>query len=110
MTRKPKRVSETGKSGAKVNESSALDISPSIGDDRYNRLLEILPDAVAIHCEGVIVFVNPAAVKLIGAGKPEDLLGKTVIRSAKAICGLKVGGTCSAKRSLTLSTLMKGNM
>lgn len=48
-------------------------------EERYRQLVEYSPDAIAVHSEGKLVFVNAAAVKLLGAGKAEDLLGKPVI-------------------------------
>lgn len=48
-------------------------------EERYRRLVEISPDAIAVHCEGKIAFVNPAAVKGLGAGSAEELVGKPVL-------------------------------
>lgn len=47
-------------------------------DDRYRRLMQFLPDGVRIICEGVIVYVNDAAVELFGGKVPEDLNGRSV--------------------------------
>jgi PAS domain S-box-containing protein len=47
-------------------------------EDRYRNLVEISPDAVILHHEGTMVYVNPAAVSLFGATKPEEILGKSV--------------------------------
>ena len=48
-------------------------------EDRYRQLVEILPDAVFVHVEGRIVFVNGAAVTLLGAKSPADLVGRAVL-------------------------------
>ncbi len=48
-------------------------------EERYRRLVEISPDAIAVHCEGKIVFVNQAGVRLLGATSPEELLGKPAL-------------------------------
>jgi PAS domain S-box-containing protein len=48
-------------------------------EQRYRQLVEISPDAIAVHCEGKVVFVNPAMVRLIGAQNAEELLGKSVL-------------------------------
>ncbi|MBI5464105.1 MAG: PAS domain S-box protein, partial [Ignavibacteriales bacterium] len=48
-------------------------------EDRYRRLVEISPDAIAVHCEGKIAFVNSAAVRLLGATRPDDLIGKSAL-------------------------------
>ncbi|NKX91111.1 diguanylate cyclase domain-containing protein [Nocardia coubleae] len=42
---------------------------------RYRSLVEHTPDAICVHEAGVIVYVNPAMVRLLGAHTAEDLLG-----------------------------------
>ncbi len=44
---------------------------------RYRALVDHSPDAVLVVCDGKIVFVNPAALELLAAATPEDLLGRT---------------------------------
>ncbi len=39
------------------------------------RLIELLPDGVVVHCEDKLVYANPAAAQMLGANKPEDILG-----------------------------------
>jgi PAS domain S-box-containing protein len=46
-------------------------------EKRYRVLFEQSPDAVLIHREGKITFVNPAAVALCGAGDGEQLVGRS---------------------------------
>jgi PAS domain S-box-containing protein len=48
-------------------------------EDRYRTLVEISPDAVILHEKGKIVFMNPAAVTLLGARRPEEIIGKKVL-------------------------------
>jgi PAS domain S-box-containing protein len=48
-------------------------------EDRYRKLVEISPDAVIIHRGGKIIFINPAALNLIGASHSDDLIGKNVL-------------------------------
>jgi PAS domain S-box-containing protein len=48
-------------------------------EERYRRLVEFSPYAIAVHSEGKFVFVNPAAVKLIGATNESQLLGLPVL-------------------------------
>jgi PAS domain S-box-containing protein len=45
-------------------------------EERYRRLVDVLPAAVFIHVDSKIVFCNPAYVALMGANSIEDLLGK----------------------------------
>jgi PAS domain S-box-containing protein len=44
-------------------------------EERYRRLVELSPDALLVHSDGRISFANPAAIRLLGARGPEDLLG-----------------------------------
>ncbi len=46
------------------------------GEDRYRRLVELCPDALMVLHDGAIVFVNTSGTKLLGAGDPDQLLGK----------------------------------
>jgi PAS domain S-box-containing protein len=48
-------------------------------EDKYRKLVEISPDAVIIHQEGKISYVNPAAFKLLGALNPDEIIGKNVL-------------------------------
>jgi PAS domain S-box-containing protein len=48
-------------------------------EERYRSIIELSPDAIAIHSEGRYVFVNPAAVNLFGAEDPNEIIGKTVL-------------------------------
>jgi len=49
-------------------------------EERYHRLVELSPDGIGIHCEGKVVYVNAATVKLFHANHPEDLIGLPVIQ------------------------------
>jgi PAS domain S-box-containing protein len=48
-------------------------------EERYRRLVELSFDAIGIHTGGKIVFLNPTAARLLGATKPEEILGKSVL-------------------------------
>jgi diguanylate cyclase (GGDEF)-like protein/PAS domain S-box-containing protein len=48
-------------------------------EERYRQLVELSPDAIAVHGGGRFSFVNSAAVRLFGAGRPEDLIGRRVL-------------------------------
>jgi len=47
-------------------------------EHRFRKLVEDLPDAIVVHTEGRIVFVNPYAVRLHKATTPEQLLGHQI--------------------------------
>jgi PAS domain S-box-containing protein len=44
-------------------------------EHRFRQLVEFLPDAILVHTETEIVFVNPFCVQLMAATGPEQLLG-----------------------------------
>lgn len=48
-------------------------------EERYQRLVELSPDAIIVHAEGRIVFINSAGVRLLGATSREQLLGMPIL-------------------------------
>jgi PAS domain S-box-containing protein len=44
-------------------------------EERYRMLVESSPDAMLVHVEGKIVFANAATAKLLGAERPEAIVG-----------------------------------
>jgi len=48
-------------------------------EERYRKLVELSPDSIGIHCDGKVVYVNPATVKLFHARGPEDLVGLPIM-------------------------------
>lgn len=48
-------------------------------EEELQKVLELLPDPVAIHSEGKIVYVNAACLKLIEANNKEEIIGKPVL-------------------------------
>jgi PAS domain S-box-containing protein len=48
-------------------------------EDRYRRLVEVCPVAVAVHSDGRFDFVNPAAARLVGAERAEELVGRAML-------------------------------
>ncbi|TLS36680.1 PAS domain S-box protein [Pseudalkalibacillus caeni] len=49
-----------------------------ISNERYRLLVEHSPDAIAIHRNGKIVYVNEAGVKLVSATDHCELIGKSI--------------------------------
>ncbi len=47
-------------------------------EQRFRKLVEALPDAILVHTDGRIVFVNPFCVRLHKANSPEKLLGRNI--------------------------------
>jgi PAS domain S-box-containing protein len=48
-------------------------------EERYRKLVELLPDTLFVQCEGKLVFANSAGVKLLGADNVEQLIGQPVL-------------------------------
>jgi PAS domain S-box-containing protein len=48
-------------------------------EDRYRKLVEISPSAVLLHQDGKVIYANQALAGILGAGRPEDLIGKDVL-------------------------------
>lgn len=48
-------------------------------EEHYRNMVEIMPEGVAIHSEGKIVFVNSQVVRLLGATVKDELIGRSVI-------------------------------
>lgn len=72
--------------GSKQLIGTALDISMRKQHERkmrrselqYRQLVDLLPEAVLIHCEGRVTFANPAAATLFGAARASDMLGAEI--------------------------------
>ncbi|MCL6471915.1 MAG: SpoIIE family protein phosphatase [Firmicutes bacterium] len=48
-------------------------------EERYNRLVENSPDMIAIHTDWRFVFINPAGARMLGAERPQDIIGKPIL-------------------------------
>jgi diguanylate cyclase (GGDEF)-like protein/PAS domain S-box-containing protein len=48
-------------------------------EERYRRLIELSPDAIAIHSDGRLVFCNRAGAQMLGYADPEEVVGRSVI-------------------------------
>jgi PAS domain S-box-containing protein len=44
-------------------------------EENYRRMIELSPDAIIVHADGLIVYANDAAVRLVGATGAEQLIG-----------------------------------
>ncbi|MEW5958660.1 MAG: PAS domain S-box protein [Chloroflexota bacterium] len=47
-------------------------------EERYRRLVELSFEAIAIHNEAELVYINPQGVKLLGAASAAELIGKPI--------------------------------
>jgi diguanylate cyclase (GGDEF)-like protein/PAS domain S-box-containing protein len=48
-------------------------------EERYRTLVELSPDAIVIHSQGMVVFANSAGVKLLGATSSVEIIGRSTL-------------------------------
>ena len=48
-------------------------------EERYRSLVELSPDAIMLHADRRFIFLNQAAVELLGANSADDLIGTSII-------------------------------
>jgi len=49
-------------------------------EERYRRLVETAPSGILVDCGDRLVYVNPSGLQLLGARRPEELLGLPFLR------------------------------
>jgi diguanylate cyclase (GGDEF)-like protein/PAS domain S-box-containing protein len=60
-------------------ERSELIVSLQESEERYRRLVEQSPEAIAVYSQGEIAYINAAGAKLLGARSPRELIGFPVL-------------------------------
>lgn len=53
-------------------------------EERFRSLVELAPDLILVHIEGIISFINPYGARLLGYEAPAQLLGQHVIELVDA--------------------------
>lgn len=48
-------------------------------EERYRQLIDLSPDAIFMQANGLIILANPAAIRLLRASKPADLLARPLL-------------------------------
>ena len=79
LTRLGPAIDRALKEASQKRKRSQAEQALRESEERYRRLVESCPDAMFITNENAIVFANPAAVSLLGARTPIDLVGKSLL-------------------------------
>jgi len=53
-------------------------------EERYQKLVELSPDAIVVHSGGEVIFINTAGVRLLGVTGPEQVVGRPVLEFVRA--------------------------
>ncbi|MFE2959840.1 diguanylate cyclase domain-containing protein [Nocardia tengchongensis] len=78
---------------------------------RYRSLVDYSPDGIVVHERGVVVYANPALLRLLGAAEPEEVVGRPVTDFVAPPCvapmlerirRLTIAGTASDPTEMTL--------
>jgi len=64
---------------ARMEESERASDALKESEERYRQLVELSPFGFGIAVDGMVVFVNPAAARLLGAASPEELVGRSIL-------------------------------
>ena len=62
-----------------ITERKKAEESLMESEERYRSLIELSPEAIFVATDGKHVFVNTAGLKLFGASKPDQIIGKPVL-------------------------------
>jgi PAS domain S-box-containing protein/putative nucleotidyltransferase with HDIG domain len=62
-----------------ITEQIAILQAHQESEERYRRLVELSPDAIAVHSAGKFVYINPAGIRLLGAASQDEILGRPVL-------------------------------
>jgi PAS domain S-box-containing protein len=47
-------------------------------EHRYRNLVDVSPQALLVHANGLLLFSNPAGARLLGAASPQDVVGRNL--------------------------------
>lgn len=47
-------------------------------EERYRKLVEMSPEGIALHQEGLMTFINPSGAKILGAAGAEQVIGRSL--------------------------------
>ena len=59
-------------------------------EERYRSLVELSPEAVVVHSEGKIAYINKSGTRIFSAANPEEIIGKPIKDFVHPDCWEKV--------------------
>ncbi len=59
-----------------ITKRKKMELALRESEEKYRLLIELSPDAVGVYTNGIIVFINSAGLQLLGAEKPNQVIGK----------------------------------
>ena len=62
-----------------ITQSKQSEEALKESEERYRRLVELSPEAIAVCTEEKFIYINTAGVKLLGATNVEELIGKPIL-------------------------------
>jgi PAS domain S-box-containing protein len=62
-----------------ITERRKIELALRQSEERYRSLVEQSPDGIVVHCDGLLQYVNPAAVRLLRAHTSGELIGQRAI-------------------------------
>lgn len=62
-----------------INERIIIENELRQSEERYRKLVELLPNGIVVHIKGKIIFSNSAFAKLLAEENPENLIGKNLL-------------------------------
>ena len=62
-----------------ISERHVANVALFESEERFRKLIMLSPDAHYVHVDGLITLVNPAFCQMVGATRPEQLLGKPAL-------------------------------
>jgi PAS domain S-box-containing protein len=62
-----------------ITDRKMADTKLRESEEQYRRLIDLLPIGVGVHLGGKIAMINPTGMRFMGAQKPEEIIGKTMM-------------------------------